>query len=194
MRALLASTCVCLLRPFRLDRGSASLSQLHVLRSSPLCLSESSWVNSCCLCQHSPSRLQQGKQICSCQQPLAHAFAQDLLMPAGGHLAIATWCQRETTPSTPFTDKDRADLQFLYDEWAHPFFVSKEEYGRLAQVSCSVCVQRKLQQGLVSAVWQLSAASAQALPFAQSLLPRVHGASAQAKQGPGDAPCEHLRR
>ena len=31
----------------------------------------------------------------------------------------------------PFTQKDRDDLQFLYDEWAHPFFISKEEFVRL---------------------------------------------------------------
>jgi MPBQ/MSBQ methyltransferase len=24
-------------------------------------------------------------------------------------------------------------LQFLYDEWAHPFFISKEEFSRLAK-------------------------------------------------------------
>jgi MPBQ/MSBQ methyltransferase len=53
---------------------------------------------------------------------------------AGGHLVIATWCQRKETPSSPFTDKDRADLQFLYDEWAHPYFVSVEEYGCLLEV------------------------------------------------------------
>ena len=47
---------------------------------------------------------------------------------------IATWCQREETPDTPFTDKDRADLQFLYDEWTHPHFISKEEYGRILEV------------------------------------------------------------
>ena len=47
---------------------------------------------------------------------------------------IATWCQREETPDAPLTAKDRDDLQFLYDEWTHPYFVSKEEYARLLQV------------------------------------------------------------
>ena len=28
-----------------------------------------------------------------------------------------------------FQDK----LQFLYDEWAHPYFISKEEYARLLE-------------------------------------------------------------
>jgi MPBQ/MSBQ methyltransferase len=50
----------------------------------------------------------------------------------GGTLVLATWCQREETPAAPLSADDRARLQFLYDEWAHPFFVSKEEYGRLA--------------------------------------------------------------
>ena len=61
----------------------------------------------------------------------------DVKLLAGGRIAIATWCQRETTPSTPLTDRDKSNLQYLYDEWAHPFFVSKEEYGRMLQVRCS---------------------------------------------------------
>ena len=46
---------------------------------------------------------------------------------------IATWCQREETPEAPLSEADRAALQFLYDEWAHPYFVSVQEYGRLLQ-------------------------------------------------------------
>lgn len=53
---------------------------------------------------------------------------------AGGSLVIATWCQREETPDEPFTARERGALQFLYDEWAHPFFVSVQEYGRLLEV------------------------------------------------------------
>ncbi len=49
-------------------------------------------------------------------------------------MVIATWCQREETPQAPLTPKEKADLQFLYDEWAHPFFISVQEYGRLLQV------------------------------------------------------------
>lgn len=47
---------------------------------------------------------------------------------------IATWCQREAPPERPFTARERSALQFLYDEWAHPFFVSVQEYGRLLEV------------------------------------------------------------
>ena len=43
--------------------------------------------------------------------------------------------QRDETPDKPFTSEDRERLQYLYDEWAHPFFVSKEEYGRIMQAS-----------------------------------------------------------
>lgn len=55
------------------------------------------------------------------------------VLKPGGTLVIATWCQRDETPEKPLTDDEKSRLQFLYDEWAHPYFVSKEEYGRLAQ-------------------------------------------------------------
>lgn len=61
-----------------------------------------------------------------------------MLLFAGGHIVIATWCQREETPDKPFTGRDKAALQFLYDEWAHPYFVSVQEYGRLLEVSISL--------------------------------------------------------
>lgn len=50
-------------------------------------------------------------------------------------MVIATWCQREETPEVALTPKEKADLQFLYDEWAHPYFVSVQEYGRLLEVT-----------------------------------------------------------
>ena len=64
----------------------------------------------------------------------------------GGTMVIATWCQREaageggadgdaarasSTPPPPLSDSEKERLQFLYDEWAHPYFVSVEEYGRM---------------------------------------------------------------
>ena len=62
----------------------------------------------------------------------------------GGALVIATWCQREAAgeggadaadagvaPPPPLTESEKERLQFLYDEWAHPYFVSVEEYGRM---------------------------------------------------------------
>eukprot|EP00667_Euglena_gracilis_P007034 EG_transcript_7105 len=53
------------------------------------------------------------------------------VLKPGGTLVIATWCQREETPQKPFTQKEKDKLQFLYDEWAHPYFISKEEYVRI---------------------------------------------------------------
>ncbi len=73
--------------------------------------------------------------------PTPHAVLEEIcsvtrsLRFAGGHIVIATWCQREESPDRPFTPKDKAALQFLYDEWAHPYFVSVQEYGRLLEVS-----------------------------------------------------------
>lgn len=59
---------------------------------------------------------------------------------AGGTLVIACWCQREETPQTPFSDEEKDQLQFLYDEWAHPFFISNLHFGRLMEVgNCVWC-------------------------------------------------------
>jgi len=55
------------------------------------------------------------------------------VLKPGGTLVIATWCQREETLDTPFTKEEKAELDFLYSEWAHPFFVSIEEYARLME-------------------------------------------------------------
>lgn len=49
-----------------------------------------------------------------------------------GQLVIACWCQRDREPFTP---DEKAQLQFLYDEWAHPFFISKEQFVRLMQAT-----------------------------------------------------------
>lgn len=53
------------------------------------------------------------------------------VLKPGGTLVIACWCQREETPQAPFSEKDKADLKFLYDEWAHPYFISIQEFERL---------------------------------------------------------------
>eukprot|EP00892_Ulva_mutabilis_P004687 jgi/Ulvmu1/2590/UM014_0041.1 len=64
------------------------------------------------------------------------------VLKPGGTLVIACWCQREEGDK-PFTQKDKNDLKFLYEEWAHPFFISKEEFVRLmdgtGQVEGSSC-------------------------------------------------------
>lgn len=48
---------------------------------------------------------------------------------------IACWCQREETPETPLSHVEKDQLQFLYDEWAHPYFISNLEFGRLMEVT-----------------------------------------------------------
>ena len=48
---------------------------------------------------------------------------------------IACWCQREETPDTPLSPVEKDQLQFLYDEWAHPYFISNLEFGRLMEAS-----------------------------------------------------------
>ncbi|GLC52876.1 hypothetical protein PLESTB_000683600 [Pleodorina starrii] len=53
------------------------------------------------------------------------------VLKPGGTLVIACWCQREETPAAPFSQQDKDDLQFLYDEWAHPYFISIQEFDRI---------------------------------------------------------------
>jgi hypothetical protein len=61
-----------------------------------------------------------------------HIFA------AGGKLVIACWCQREETPEKPFSEQEKKELQFLYDEWAHPYFISYQEFARHMEVRAHV--------------------------------------------------------
>ncbi|KAI7837904.1 hypothetical protein COHA_008285 [Chlorella ohadii] len=67
--------------------------------------------------------------------PDKKAYVDEMVrvLKPGGTLVIATWCQREETPEAPFSESDQERLQFLYEEWAHPYFVSKEEYGRIME-------------------------------------------------------------
>jgi hypothetical protein len=55
--------------------------------------------------------------------------------PSGGHMVIACWCQREETPEKPLSPEDKEKLRFLYEEWAHPYFISIQEFCRLMDVS-----------------------------------------------------------
>jgi MPBQ/MSBQ methyltransferase len=53
------------------------------------------------------------------------------VLKPGGTLVIATWCQRHTPPA--LTKEEKSKLQFLYDEWAHPYFISIQDYCELAE-------------------------------------------------------------
>ena len=52
------------------------------------------------------------------------------VLKPGGTLVIATWCQRDDR-NAPFTDKELTNLNYLYKEWAHPYFISIEAYADL---------------------------------------------------------------
>ena len=53
------------------------------------------------------------------------------VLKPGGTLVIATWCQRHEPPA--LTTEEKSKLQFLYDEWAHPYFISIKDYCSLAE-------------------------------------------------------------
>ena len=45
---------------------------------------------------------------------------------------MATWCQRDDR-KLEFSEKDKKDLKFLYEEWTHPMFISIEKYKELIE-------------------------------------------------------------
>ena len=53
------------------------------------------------------------------------------VLKPGGRIVIATWCQRDETPETPFNNYERKMLDFLYSEWTHPYFISIKDYKNL---------------------------------------------------------------
>lgn len=48
------------------------------------------------------------------------------VLAPGGNMAVATWCERDPTP--PFSRQERMDLDFVYAEWSHPYFISLNKY------------------------------------------------------------------
>ena len=55
------------------------------------------------------------------------------VLAPGGSMVIACWCQREETPERPLSADDKERLRFLYEEWAHPFFISIQEFCRIME-------------------------------------------------------------
>ena len=51
------------------------------------------------------------------------------VLKPGGTLVIATWCQRSEPPW--FTRRELVNLDYLYKEWAHPYFISIDKYAWL---------------------------------------------------------------
>lgn len=58
------------------------------------------------------------------------------LTPLLVQMVIACWCQREAgiNGAPPLSEEETSQLDFLYKEWAHPFFISIQEFCRLMQV------------------------------------------------------------
>lgn len=50
------------------------------------------------------------------------------VLKPGGNLVIATWCERDPIP--PFTLKEHKQLDFVYKEWRHPYFISISDYEK----------------------------------------------------------------
>uniref|UniRef100_A0A7S2TW14 Methyltransferase domain-containing protein n=1 Tax=Lotharella oceanica TaxID=641309 RepID=A0A7S2TW14_9EUKA len=55
------------------------------------------------------------------------------VLKPGGVIVFATWCQRRTPPI--FSEEEKNELQFLYDEWAHPHFVSIDTYKKIMRMT-----------------------------------------------------------
>jgi MPBQ/MSBQ methyltransferase len=51
------------------------------------------------------------------------------VLKPGGKLVIATWCQRKSPPE--FSARELVNLNYLYKEWAHPYFISISDYAML---------------------------------------------------------------
>ena len=52
------------------------------------------------------------------------------VLKPGGKFVMACWCQREEG-QVPFDERDKRDLNFLYEEWTHPYFVSIKAFKDL---------------------------------------------------------------
>lgn len=64
--------------------------------------------------------------------PDKEAYINEMMrvLKPGGKFVMATWCQRDDR-EVPFSDKDKRDLRFLYEEWTHPYFISIEKYAEI---------------------------------------------------------------
>jgi MPBQ/MSBQ methyltransferase len=54
------------------------------------------------------------------------------VLKPGGKFVMATWCQRDDR-EVALEKRDKRDLQYLYEEWSHPYFISKEAYKELIE-------------------------------------------------------------
>ena len=52
------------------------------------------------------------------------------VLKPGGTFVMACWSQRDDSVE-PFTKRDKRDLQYLYEEWTHPYFISINDFKKL---------------------------------------------------------------
>ncbi|CAM9217259.1 unnamed protein product, partial [Chrysoparadoxa australica] len=52
------------------------------------------------------------------------------VLKPGGNIVIGTWCQRDDT-EVPFSEDETKRLQYMYDQWSHPPFISIKAYENL---------------------------------------------------------------
>lgn len=52
------------------------------------------------------------------------------VLKPGGTFVMACWSQRDDTDQ-PFDQRDKRDLQYLYEEWTHPYFISIRDFEKL---------------------------------------------------------------
>jgi MPBQ/MSBQ methyltransferase len=64
--------------------------------------------------------------------PDKQAYINEMMrvLKPGGTFVMACWSQRDDT-ELPFDRRDKRDLQYLYEEWTHPYFISIKDFQKL---------------------------------------------------------------
>jgi MPBQ/MSBQ methyltransferase len=64
--------------------------------------------------------------------PDKKAYISEMMrvLKPGGTFVMACWSQRDDS-ETPFDQRDKRDLQYLYEEWTHPYFISIKDFRKL---------------------------------------------------------------
>ena len=59
-------------------------------------------------------------------------YIQEMMrvLKPGGTFVMACWSQRDETDEHPFDERDKRDLQYLYEEWTHPYFISINDFRK----------------------------------------------------------------
>jgi MPBQ/MSBQ methyltransferase len=66
--------------------------------------------------------------------PDKEAYINEMMrvLKPGGKFVMACWSQRDD-PIVPYTKRDLRDLNYLYEEWTHPFFISVPAWAKLME-------------------------------------------------------------